>query len=98
MSKKIKIVNKKRFFATIFILLLVLILIFVITVYASESMHNNYEYKEYKEYIVAPGDTLWDIASENKNGKDIRTYIYKLKKLNDIQTSNISIGMKLKLP
>ena len=69
MSKKIKIVNKKRFFVSLFLLLIVFILIFVITVYASESTQLN---KEHKEYIVAPGDTLWDIASDNRNGKDIR--------------------------
>ena len=95
MRKKVKIVNKKRFFISIFLLLIVFILIFVITVYANETTKPD---TEYKEYIVAPGDTLWDIASENRDGKDIRTYLYKIKKLNEIQTSDISIGMKIKLP
>ena len=95
MKKKLKIVNKKRFIISIFLLILVFVIIFVITVYANETARSD---TEYEQYIVAPGDTLWDIASEYKKEKDIRTYLYKLKKINDIKTSEISIGMKIKLP
>ena len=43
-----------------------------------------------KVYIVQPGDTLWDIARKNE-GLDIE----KLKKLNNLKSSQIKPGQKL---
>lgn len=38
-----------------------------------------------EDYIVSDGQTLWDIAEENKKeGTDIREYVYNLRKLNNI--------------
>lgn len=38
-----------------------------------------------EDYIVSSGETLWDIAEENKKeGTDTREYVYNLRKLNNI--------------
>jgi LysM repeat protein len=96
MGSRLKIINKKRFFFAFSTLLLLLILIFVITVYAFDSSPSIAP--RYREYVVSQGDTLWDISIENKGDMDVRTYLYTLKKINDLGSSDIRIGMKLKLP
>jgi LysM repeat protein len=48
---------------------------------------------------VCPGDTLWDIASAHmpKDG-NIRSYINKIKKINNLKSSDIRAGQILVLP
>ncbi|MGI6364475.1 MAG: LysM peptidoglycan-binding domain-containing protein [Bacillota bacterium] len=46
---------------------------------------------------VRQGDTLWTIAQTHRGNTEIRKYIYKLQKLNDIG-SNIYPGQELLLP
>jgi hypothetical protein len=96
MKKRLKIVNKKRFFIAFTVLLAILLMIFVISVYAFDN--NPGGNHAYREYVVSQGDTLWDISQKYKGDTDIRTYLYDLKKINELKTSDISIGMKLKLP
>ena len=49
-------------------------------------------------FTVNKGDTLWTIAQEYKaDNKDIRQYIYELKKINNITNSNIYDGKTLKI-
>lgn len=48
---------------------------------------------------VCPGDTLWDIAAANKpTNENIRSYIYKIKKMNHMKNSDIKAGDILMLP
>ena len=49
-------------------------------------------------YVVKPGDTLWDIASEYApKGTDKREYIFNLKKDNGLQRSDLCPGMILEI-
>ncbi|MDD4657954.1 MAG: LysM peptidoglycan-binding domain-containing protein [Eubacteriales bacterium] len=50
-----------------------------------------------KEWTVRRGDTLWNIAAENRGNTEIRKYIYQIQKLNDIG-STIYPGQTLLLP
>lgn len=58
----------------------------------------------YKEIAVSSGDTLWSIAKYEKNNniyfedKDLRDIIAEIKYLNNLKTSNLSIGDKLSIP
>ena len=85
-----KIVNRKKFIRSNLILVILLgtILFFA----------NNKE-----EYIYA-GDTLWTIAqNELKNnkyfyGKDIRYVVDELKNINNLSSSSLREGEKIKIP
>lgn len=49
-------------------------------------------------YVTA-GDTLWSICEENlPANEDLRSYIYKVKRLNKMETSNIYAGQEIILP
>ena len=51
-----------------------------------------------EEYVVIEGQTLWDIATENKkDGQDIREYVYQLRELNNIDDCIIRPGQELKI-
>ena len=51
-----------------------------------------------EDYIVSSGETLWDIAKENKKEKqDIREYVYELRKLNNIDDCIIHEGQVIKI-
>ncbi len=58
----------------------------------------------YKEIAVSSGDTLWSIAKYEKNNnmyfenKDVRDIIDEIKYINNLTTSNLSIGDKLNIP
>ena len=50
------------------------------------------------EYIVKPGDTLWDIAAEYApKGTDKREYIFNIKRDNGLKRSEIYPGMVLEI-
>lgn len=52
---------------------------------------------QYITVSVNPGDTLWSIAKEHTDG-DVRTQITKIKKANNMKTSDLSTDMILKIP
>ena len=94
-----KIVNKTKFVRTIciFIILLGLILIFSKNTYSKGEI-------TYKEDYIYAGDTLWSIAEkESQNnkyfeGKDIRYVVNELKNINNLASSSLKEGDKLKIP
>lgn len=53
--------------------------------------------KQYVTVAVNSGDTLWSIAGEHTDG-DIRSEIIKIKKLNNLKTSDLTTDMILKIP
>ena len=58
----------------------------------------------YKTVCVSSGETLWDISKielANNNyyeSKDVRYVINEIKKINHLETSDLSIGQMLKVP
>lgn len=85
-----KIVNKKRFITSITILMIILIAL----------LNKCVAYKNIKteNYMVSAGDTLWSIACEYKNpGQDVRSYLYELRKLNELNDCIIYPGQVLKI-
>jgi len=98
--KKYRIINKKKFAFSVFIIFLSILsisLLFCTSSYSSGEV-------KYKEIEVIRGDTLWSIASEeNRNnayyeGKDIRFVVYEIDKLNNIGNSILREGDKIKVP
>ncbi|WP_130806489.1 LysM peptidoglycan-binding domain-containing protein [Senegalia massiliensis] len=90
MQKRYRSFIKNIFSLAIIILFLVL---FINTVKIDST-----SYKEYKEvsYTVTYGDTLWSIAGEHiPPSEDKRIYIHEIKKINNLESSNLQIGQKL---
>ena len=94
-----KIVNKGKFIKTNLILIIIVGAIIGFTTNTYSKVETKYK----EEYIYA-GDTLWSIAKEelenNKyfEGKDIRYVVDELKKVNNLSSSNLSEGDKIKIP
>lgn len=94
-----KIVNKSKFIKTTSILALIICLIIIF----SKTTYSKVEI-EYKENYIYKGDTLWTIAKneiENNKyfeNKDIREVVNELKTINNLSTSSLYEGDKLKIP
>lgn len=92
-----RIVNVKKFLRMI---LLIIGIVIAICFCFSNKAYSRGETSE-KTIYVANGDTLWSIAAneQEKNSyyldKDIRDIIYEIKKLNNLENNNLSIGQKL---
>lgn len=93
MKRKYSLKNKRRFSVIIVLTLLVAFtLIFSSTAYG--------ENKENEKNIieVRGGDTLWSLADSFKGDNDIREYIYDIKEINKLASSEIKVGMELVMP
>lgn len=87
-----RIKNLKRFIISMTIL-------FTIISFLCSLLTNkvfSYTLPKYEKIVVSKGDTLWSIASE-LNG-NIRENIYKIKKINNLETSYIYEGQELQIP
>ena len=51
--------------------------------------------KEYVSHIVSPEDTLWDIAETYGTDGDVRKTVYEIKKLNQMESSELIVGTEL---
>lgn len=92
MKRKYRLNNKKRFFSFLFLLFFITVLAGSVVAAAGN------EGSESRTVMVRPGDTLWGIAQENAGNKDIRQYVYNLKKVNQLEDATIYAGQKLYLP
>lgn len=92
MKKRYSLKNKKRFATFISIIMLLTIsTIFATTVYG-------FKEPSYKVVSIRQGDTLWGIAQDYKGKEDVREFIYKVKKINHLASSEIFQGAELKIP
>lgn len=52
-----------------------------------------------KDYVVAQGDTLWEIAAEHTDeGEDVRVLIDSIKERSGITSSDLQVGQVLQIP
>lgn len=54
--------------------------------------------RKYETVTVKKGQTLWQIAEEYTNGKDIRKFIKQVSSANGINPDNIVSGQELVIP
>ncbi len=86
-----RIANKYKFIRSMSILVFLIVAIFNVSIAKSNEV-------ETITYTVNKGDTLWTIVQEYKaSNKDTRQYIYELKRVNNMTTSNIYEGQELKI-
>lgn len=53
----------------------------------------------YREIVVQPGDTLWDLArSISPEGADLRRAVFEIRTLNGLTDAEIRPGQRLLLP
>jgi len=101
--KHIKIVNMKKFIRSIVVILGIAMLLTFLLTKASLS-HNENEQMNYGTISVCEGDTLWEIAINQKQNnpyyqdKDVRFVVNELRKLNGLNNANLQIGQELKIP
>lgn len=94
-----KIVNKAKFVRTMSV---ILILLFVCVFFSSKT-YSNVEIG-YKEIFISSGDTLWGIGQDefinNKyfENKDIREVVNIIKKINNLENTNLVEGQKILVP
>lgn len=85
-------------------MVLSIIIIAVIIWLLIRSTSFSYKEVEYREMYVSNGDTLWEIAKSEKDknqyyeGKDIREIIFDIKKVNNLQNSDIYEHQRLLIP
>ncbi len=97
---KLKIVNLSKFVRSILVILGIII---CISLFISNISFSHTETK-YKTVYTSNGDTLWSIAKEEKNSnsyysnKDVRDIVNNIKSINNLSTSDLSIGQKLIIP
>ena len=94
---KVRIVNKTRFI-TFLIILLTLTSILINALFKIGKAYS-VTYTHYINIEVKAGDTLWGIAKKNNTGKeDIRKLVYKIMKINNLETAKIKPGDIIKVP
>lgn len=100
-ERKYYIENMTRFMTFMCILVIFAITGFICSI---QSIVANIKAQHYTQeqiiesYIVQQGDTLWKIGLENKaENQDIRNYIHKVKKLNNLENSNLNQGQEIKI-
>ncbi|NLK86867.1 MAG: LysM peptidoglycan-binding domain-containing protein [Clostridiaceae bacterium] len=93
MNRRYVLKNHRRFYIFIMLLTVLTTIILLSTV-----VNGSDSYNEYETITVKRGDTLWDLAEEYSDSTDIRAYIRKIKKINDMSDSSIYEGDLLKLP
>lgn len=98
-KKKYVLKNKQRFM--VFIMAASFLL--CVTVLSIFSIFNGVnaldcQQSKLKTVYVFKGDTLWSIAKQYNTKMDIREYIYEVKKLNNMETSELYAGQEIILP
>ncbi|MBU5672478.1 LysM peptidoglycan-binding domain-containing protein [Paenibacillus brevis] len=70
----------------------------VVSAFASSDSSSNKQ-ESATVVIVHGGDTLWEIALDNKPAsEDTRVYVERIKRFNDLHSSNIRVGDTLRMP
>lgn len=66
----------------------------------SNSNSESVQHKYYKSIVIESGDTLWEIAAENKGSHydSIYDYIDELMSINSLDTDEIHAGQYLTIP
>ena len=95
--KRYRIKSRTRF--TIFIIVMMLITISIIGYVTGMNTAHGETMEQYATVEIASGDTLWTIAAEYApEGTDLRQFIYEIRELNDMESSNIMVGQVIRVP
>ncbi len=91
--------GKKRInLSKVFRMISITLILAVIIIFALKTSANCLTKDSWHEITVCRGDTLWTIAQDYKEDKNIQMVIYEIMKFNNLETSEIYPGQKLKIP
>lgn len=93
MNKKYVLKNRSRFY--LFVIMVTMIISSIALVANVQGADTT---DEYVSVMVEQGDTIWDLADEYNNTRDLRQYIRKIEKINQLTDSLIYEGDILKMP
>ena len=92
MNKRYVLKNKRRFCGFIIVLVVLLMtVLFIGTSYGYKPSVNI-------QHSVGQGDTLWNIAEQYNPNGDVRKTVYEIRKLNNLNSSDIYAGDTLIIP
>ncbi|MFZ5824410.1 MAG: LysM peptidoglycan-binding domain-containing protein [Bacillota bacterium] len=91
-----KAVRRARTLAVLFVLLVAALVLVLFPRSVHTQSHSSVTTGV--EYIVAPGDTLWEIAARHAGRKDVREVIYLIEQANELKSSAIQPGQVLFIP
>lgn len=95
--KKVKVVNKFRFYT--FILIITAMIFSITFIFINKSLGANNIENSYIDYTVKAGDTVWSIAEKYQNNKiEIRDFVDLIIDENKIDNSMVSQGEIVKIP
>lgn len=95
--KKYRIKSKFRF--TLFLVIAILLSASMFSSFLGLNNVNSISLDEFKPVKVEAGESLWSIAkANNPNNKDIRSLIHEIKKINELESSEINEGQKILIP
>lgn len=97
---KLKIVNIKKFLTSVVIILGFVILACILCTNKSYSKTK----EVYKTEVIVSGDTIWEIAKNEKytneyyKNKDVRYIVYDIKNINNISNNTLCEGQEIYIP
>ena len=50
------------------------------------------------EVTVAPGDTLWSLATRLTDGGDVRSFVHEITSVNSLASAEVQAGQKIRIP
>ncbi|WP_416197973.1 MAG: LysM domain-containing protein [Sporanaerobacter sp.] len=98
LKNKTKVANKKRFFTFLLTVALSVFIFFFVFSEKNKAYSSKYS-NQFKEITIKKGDTIWNIALENKpNQYDTRKMVYEIMEINNMKKSTIYPGDIIKIP
>lgn len=94
MCMKTRYVLKNRLRFAVFIMVVTAVIVTLLFAVSAQG----YGEPVRRTVTVSRGDSLWRIALKNKKRGDTRKYIYEIKRLNNLKSSDIYPGDELLLP
>lgn len=92
MNKKIYLKNPERLIMSIAILVFI-----IFGMFGFQNVALGDSIPEYITITVSKGDTIWTIAKDYYQQNDVRDIVEEIKKINNLENSNIKVGQELLL-
>lgn len=90
--------NRRTACKWVMILMVAVVLTAVLVTIGSSNTFGSAEAMEVETVMVESGDSLWSIASQYAEGRDVREVVREIKAYNQMNNANLYPGMILEIP